>query len=72
DPARATASEEAATLLAEFLADDEEEIGLRGDTRATLRLRPAGERLTGPLPPRLRPDGTYLVTGAFGALGRLL
>ncbi|MGX9922376.1 non-ribosomal peptide synthetase/type I polyketide synthase [Streptomyces sp. NPDC002248] len=72
DPARATASDEAATLLAEFLADDEEEIGLRGATRATLRLRPAEDRLTGPLPPRLRPDGTYLVTGAFGALGRLL
>ncbi|MGV0101350.1 SDR family NAD(P)-dependent oxidoreductase, partial [Streptomyces californicus] len=30
------------------------------------------ENLTRPLPPRLRPDGTYLVTGAFGALGRLL
>ncbi|EDY46066.2 non-ribosomal peptide synthetase [Streptomyces sp. SPB074] len=72
DPVRATPPDEAAALLAEFLADDEEEIGLRGNTRATLRLQPAAPRLTGPLPPRLRPDGTYLVTGAFGALGRLL
>ncbi|MFD6201656.1 amino acid adenylation domain-containing protein, partial [Streptomyces rubiginosohelvolus] len=30
------------------------------------------ESLTRPLPLRLRADGSYLVTGAFGALGRLL
>ncbi|MDQ0988334.1 non-ribosomal peptide synthetase/type I polyketide synthase [Streptomyces sp. V2I9] len=62
---------EAAALLAEVLSDDEEEIALRDGVRRTSRLRPAGD-LTRPLPPRLRPDGTYLVTGAFGALGRLL
>ncbi len=62
---------EAAALLAEALSDDEAEIALRDGVRRTSRLRPA-ENLTRPLPPRLRPDGTYLVTGAFGALGRLL
>ncbi|MFJ7327391.1 amino acid adenylation domain-containing protein [Streptomyces cyaneofuscatus] len=62
---------EAEALLREALADDEEEIALRGGVRRTSRLRPA-EGLTRPLPPRLRADGSYLVTGAFGALGRLL
>ncbi|MEU6501697.1 amino acid adenylation domain-containing protein [Streptomyces californicus] len=62
---------EAAALLAEALSDDEAEIALRDGVRRTSRLRPA-ENLTRPLPPRLRLDGTYLVTGAFGALGRLL
>ncbi|MFJ4972580.1 amino acid adenylation domain-containing protein [Streptomyces sp. NPDC088755] len=62
---------EAETLLREVLADDEEEIALRADGRLTSRLRPA-EGLTRPLPLRLRADGSYLVTGAFGALGRLL
>ncbi|MGQ4511287.1 amino acid adenylation domain-containing protein [Streptomyces sp. DW26H14] len=75
DPAREAGAPgnraEAAALLREFLSDDEEEIGLRGGRRATSRLLPA-EGLTRPLPLRLRPDGTYLVTGAFGALGRLL
>ncbi|CAM5368575.1 Putative NRPS-type-I PKS fusion protein OS=Streptomyces griseus subsp. griseus (strain JCM 4626 /NBRC) OX=455632 GN=SGR_814 PE=3 SV=1 [Streptomyces griseus subsp. griseus] len=62
---------EAAALLGEVLSDDEEEIALRDGGRRTSRLRPARE-LTRPLPPRLRADGSYLVTGAFGALGRLL
>ncbi|MGW6601266.1 non-ribosomal peptide synthetase/type I polyketide synthase [Streptomyces sp. NPDC055036] len=49
----------------------EDEIVLRPGRRLISRLtRPSG--LTRPLPPRLRPDGAYLVTGAFGALGRLL
>ncbi|MFI7102537.1 amino acid adenylation domain-containing protein [Streptomyces sp. NPDC050161] len=61
----------AAELLREVLTDDEEEIALRGERRLTSRLRPADE-LTRPLPLRLRADGSYLVTGAFGALGRLL
>ncbi|MEV0848027.1 amino acid adenylation domain-containing protein [Streptomyces sp. NPDC049954] len=75
DPAREPgppgARAEAQALLREFLSEDEEEIALRGDRRATSRLRPA-EGLTRPLPLRLRADGSYLVTGAFGALGRLL
>ncbi|MFJ9326744.1 amino acid adenylation domain-containing protein [Streptomyces sp. NPDC101230] len=62
---------EAEALLREVLADDEEEIALRGGVRRASRLRPA-EGLTRPLPLRLRADGSYLVTGAFGALGRLL
>ncbi|MFF1792682.1 amino acid adenylation domain-containing protein [Kitasatospora sp. NPDC058263] len=62
---------EAAALLREFALADEDEIALRGGRRLTNRLRPA-EGLTGPLPPSLRADGSYLVTGAFGALGRLL
>ncbi|MBV7242872.1 non-ribosomal peptide synthetase/type I polyketide synthase [Streptomyces sp. MW-W600-10] len=62
---------EAEALLAEVLGDDEEEIALRDGGRRTSRLRPA-EGLTRPLPLRLRADGSYLVTGAFGALGRLL
>ncbi|KFK88056.1 polyketide synthase [Streptomyces sp. JS01] len=62
---------EAAALLAEALNDDEAEIALRDGARRTGRLRPA-ESLTRPLPLRLRADGSYLVTGAFGALGRLL
>lgn len=64
-------AEEAAALLREFGLADEDEIALRPGRRLTSRLRPA-EGLTGPLPPSLRPDGAYLVTGAFGALGRLL
>ncbi|WP_327179823.1 amino acid adenylation domain-containing protein [Streptomyces sp. NBC_01335] len=75
DPAREAGAPglraDAEALLREFLTDDEEEIGLRGDRRATSRLLPA-EGLTRPLPLRLRADGSYLVTGAFGALGRLL
>lgn len=76
DPARpddaAARRSEAAALLREMLADDdEEEIALRAGRRFTSRLTPAAG-LTGPLPLRLRADGAYLVTGAFGALGRLL
>ncbi|MEV6343056.1 amino acid adenylation domain-containing protein [Actinoplanes sp. NPDC051851] len=62
---------EAAALWREFAHDDEDEIALRGADRFTCRLRPAAN-LYRPLPLRLRPDGAYLVTGAFGALGRLL
>ncbi|SFY20240.1 amino acid adenylation domain-containing protein [Streptomyces atratus] len=62
---------EARALLRELLTDDEEEIALRGAGRLTSRIRQA-EQLTHPLPLRLRTDGNYLVTGAFGALGRLL
>ncbi|MEU2130471.1 amino acid adenylation domain-containing protein [Streptomyces sp. NPDC018352] len=62
---------EARALLRELLTDDEEEIALRGSARRTSRVRRA-EQLTHPLPLRLRTDANYLVTGAFGALGRLL
>ncbi|ASO20820.1 hybrid polyketide synthase/nonribosomal peptide synthetase FtdB [Actinoalloteichus hoggarensis] len=62
---------EARALLREVSITDEDEIALRADGRRTSRLVTA-EDLTRPLPLRLRPDGSYLVTGAFGALGRLL
>ncbi|HWG98463.1 MAG TPA: amino acid adenylation domain-containing protein [Pilimelia sp.] len=75
DPAagadRATRRAEAEALLAELSARDEDEVALRGGHRFTSRLAPAAD-LTRPLPMRLRADGSYLVTGAFGALGRLL
>ncbi|MFG2639417.1 amino acid adenylation domain-containing protein [Streptomyces sp. NPDC048370] len=67
---------EAHALLREVLAPPapdrtEDEVALRAGRRLVSGLvRPEG--LTRPLPPRLRPDGAYLVTGAFGALGRLL
>ncbi|WP_078857022.1 non-ribosomal peptide synthetase/type I polyketide synthase [Streptomyces sp. NBRC 109706] len=81
-PAAAEPRVEAEALLAEIAAvggaEDAEtaetaqdEVALRGGRRFTCRLRPA-EGLTRPLPLRLRADGCYLVTGAFGALGRLL
>ncbi|MFJ2249370.1 amino acid adenylation domain-containing protein [Streptomyces sp. NPDC087862] len=63
--------DEARALLRELLTDDEEEVALRGAARLTSRIRQA-EQLTHPLPLRLRTDANYLVTGAFGALGRLL
>ncbi|MDT0266525.1 amino acid adenylation domain-containing protein [Streptomyces sp. DSM 44915] len=66
--------EEAEALLAELSAGADEavdEVALRGGRRYTCRLRPA-DGLTRPLPLRLRADGCYLVTGAFGALGQLL
>ncbi|WP_430541369.1 amino acid adenylation domain-containing protein [Streptomyces carpaticus] len=52
-------------------AEREDEIAVRAGVRHTSRLVPA-EGLSRPLPLRLRADGSYLVTGAFGALGRLL
>ncbi|MFB6984165.1 condensation domain-containing protein, partial [Streptomyces scopuliridis] len=74
DSAARTAEAEALlreVMAAHGAADDEDEIALRGGHRYTSRLRPAAG-LTRPLPLRLRADGAYLVTGAFGALGRLL
>ncbi|MFG2329426.1 amino acid adenylation domain-containing protein [Streptomyces sp. NPDC048604] len=72
DPAPGAA--EAVDLLRELFAPAdaaEDEVALRDGRRLVSRLvRPEG--LTRPLPPRLRADGAYLVTGAFGALGRLL
>ncbi|REE98557.1 non-ribosomal peptide synthetase/type I polyketide synthase [Thermomonospora umbrina] len=61
---------EAEALLREVSVADEDEIALRDGRRLTGRLRPAD--LDRPLPLRLRPDGSHLVTGAFGALGRLV
>ncbi|WEH32211.1 amino acid adenylation domain-containing protein [Streptomyces sp. AM 4-1-1] len=67
---------EADALLHEILStaaepgQGDDEVALRDGRRLVSTLtRP---ELTRPLPARLRPDGAYLVTGAFGALGRLL
>jgi hybrid polyketide synthase / nonribosomal peptide synthetase FtdB len=57
--------------VGEASVGDEHEIALRGGRRYTSRLERA-TGLTRPLPLRLRADGGYLVTGAFGSLGRLL
>ncbi|OON73827.1 non-ribosomal peptide synthetase/type I polyketide synthase [Streptomyces tsukubensis] len=76
DPSESVLRTEAQHLLREILTPDvpdriQDEVALREDRRLVSRLaRPEG--LTRSLPPRLRPDGAYLVTGAFGALGRLL
>ncbi|MET9182454.1 amino acid adenylation domain-containing protein [Kitasatospora aureofaciens] len=70
EPAAERAAGPAAESTAE-VTDDEQELALRAGRRLTSRLRPA-EGLTRPLPPVLRPDGSYLVTGGLGALGRLL
>ncbi|MEW1722025.1 amino acid adenylation domain-containing protein [Streptomyces sp. NPDC093109] len=67
---------DAEALLREILAppapdQPQDEVAVRDGRRLISGLtRPEG--LTRPFPPRLRPDGAYLVTGAFGALGRLL
>ncbi|HEX3758139.1 MAG TPA: polyketide synthase dehydratase domain-containing protein, partial [Kofleriaceae bacterium] len=68
EPGGARAAD-AARVVRELLAGDEDEVALRGGRRFTPRLT----RTPGPegvLPVRLRPDGAYLVTGAFGAVGR--
>ncbi|MFJ5293167.1 amino acid adenylation domain-containing protein [Streptomyces sp. NPDC088348] len=71
-----SAGADAEALLREILAPaapdrPQDEVALRHGRRLVSGLtRPEG--LTRPFPPRLRPDGAYLVTGAFGALGRLL
>ncbi|MGB3442628.1 MAG: amino acid adenylation domain-containing protein [Actinophytocola sp.] len=73
DPA-GTAEGQARALLREITGGTGTgtgEIALRGDERYTSRLTQAAD-LPRPLPLRLRADGSYLVTGAFGALGRLL
>ncbi|WP_052488514.1 non-ribosomal peptide synthetase/type I polyketide synthase [Streptomyces sp. 150FB] len=73
-PGRDTAARaaDARALMREVTAADaEEEVALRGGRRYTSRLTPVSD-LPRPLPLRLRADGAYLVTGAFGALGRLL
>lgn len=68
---KAAALSEAEHLLYEMQASDETEVAWRGENRLTCRLQPATS-LSRPLPLRLRADGCYLVTGALGALGRLV
>lgn len=71
DLAAGDLADEAEALLREVLSRDDDEVALRGERRFTSRLRPPAD-LHHPLPIPLRPDGCYLVTGAYGALGGLL
>ncbi|MFE9607243.1 amino acid adenylation domain-containing protein [Streptomyces sp. NPDC006012] len=74
DPASTSCGADAEALLREVTAagETDDEIALRAGRRCISRLTPVAGHLTRPLPLRLRADGAYLVTGAFGALGRLL
>jgi acyl transferase domain-containing protein/acyl carrier protein len=59
-------------LLAEMTdGGEEDQIAFRGGERYVARLTES-KRLTPPLPPSLRADGTYVVTGGLGALGLLV
>jgi hybrid polyketide synthase / nonribosomal peptide synthetase FtdB len=65
---------EITALADEVLADTlEDQVALRGPdaTRKVMRINRAGG-LYDTLPLRFRPDGAYVVTGAFGALGQLI
>ncbi|MDA2893869.1 type I polyketide synthase [Mycolicibacterium sp. BiH015] len=50
--------------------ESEDQIAIRGGTTFVPRLRPCAT-LTSPFPTKLTPDGTYVVTGGAGALGRI-
>ena len=52
-----------------LVGDGEDQVALRGDRTLVPRLRPCAT-LTRPFPTKLAPDGTYVVTGGAGALGR--
>lgn len=70
DPA--APADEARQLLDELLsADGEDQIAFRAGERYIARLVQS-TNLTAPLPPSFRTDGSYLITGAFGALGQLV
>lgn len=71
-----TAANSARQLLAELHTNTEQgtyegEVAWRQGHRYVCRLQQATQ-LSKPLPLRLRTDGCYLVTGAFGALGQLV
>lgn len=69
DPSVLDVNQEALRIVQEATQDDEGEIAFRSGTRYTSRLG-APESLSRPLALKLRGDGCYLVTGAFGALGQ--
>lgn len=50
---------------------DEDQVSFRDGARLVARLYPSA-RSGGRIPARMRPDGSYLVTGGLGALGRLV
>jgi acyl transferase domain-containing protein len=62
--------ETAVRVCEHILADaSEDQIAIRGPVTLVPRLR-ASATLTTPLPTKLAPDATYVVTGGAGALGR--
>ena len=74
DPAAgdAEADDESARLLEVFRRDgDEDQLALRGAATMVPRMVPAPALAAGFLTPRVRPDGSYLVTGGLGGLGLL-
>ena len=64
---------ETAARICEHILDDESEdqIAIRGHTTFVPRLLRCSN-LTKPFPTKLTPDGTYVVTGGAGALGRVV
>ncbi|WIM88893.1 type I polyketide synthase [Candidatus Mycobacterium wuenschmannii] len=62
-----------ASLVCEHIlgGDPEDQIAVRDDVVFVPRVRPA-TGLTPPFPTKLTPDGTYVVTGGAGALGRVV
>lgn len=71
DPDNLDCEHNAERILLEAQELDDTEIAFRKDSRYTSRLEEAHD-LSRPIPLRLRADGCYLVTGAFGALGQLV
>ncbi|MFI2076572.1 type I polyketide synthase [Streptomyces triculaminicus] len=61
-----------ATGLSAALVAGEPQVALRGDRLFVPRLARAGADASSPAPLPLDPEGTVLVTGATGALGRLV
>lgn len=65
-------AEEATALLSEIWEPTgEDQLAFRAGQRYIARLLPC-QHLTPPLPPHFRRDASYLITGAFGALGLLV
>lgn len=72
DSNESSASADAQNLLLEFLqGDGEDQVVYRRDQRFVGRLQDSGD-LSVPIPPVFRPDGAYMITGAFGGIGLLV
>jgi len=57
--------------LQTLYSDEEDQVAYRSGRRYGARLKNTAH-LTKPLPVRMNKDGSYMVTGAFGALGKLV
>ncbi|MBM7845190.1 type I polyketide synthase [Herpetosiphon giganteus] len=69
---RTTAQSQSNAIIATITQrDSEDQVAYRNDTRYVARLIPS-TRLTSAMPPTFRADGSYLLTGGFGALGLLV